>query len=721
MGPKKVNKQAAKRASKDAKKLKQEKKAAKKHNKQLGEGGKNDDLDAILAQIEAEEKEQETKSKTTIVNFKTEISPRAHFTAIPLSNGAEVVIFGGEYYNGTHVQVYKELFRVNLMKFGKNVDNKDTNLTKSVVNETCLELNLDYSSSSSLPNKIIDDDHNVTNNSIRQLITPKSPRPRCSHQSVFFNNCIYMFGGEFATKDSFIHYGDLWRLNCKTWLWEEVKTTGKPPSVRSGHRMVVYRGHIICFGGFHDSFREIRYFNDLYILSLKTLKWEKVTYEYNDIHPLPRSAPIFHCFESLQGAFLFGGYAKSSDKGKVYTDSWWLDLQPLAKGQKPKWEAIVKKGSYPLQRSGMSSAVYKQQLYVFGGVHDEDQFASIRSYFFNDLHCFDANRKRWYKVTIGAKKKNQNKGDTNFNESQIVNNPISDINDDNDSDKGNSDDDVDVSKKPSKFYDNSDSDHGNEFVYIDRDGKLVKMELNEADEFVQNEKDNLLEKAHKILRENNEEEVKSPIKKKKKRKKDMISENYDEEDNINNLKKDKKENDVSDLDDVNNNSQQNQPIIEAKNKGIIASDMLGTLDAEFMPCPRINAQCFFRGSTFYIWGGLVEVGKVEVTLDDVWSVDILKRNQWNQLYKGSLDTQVWLDDNDDEKDDQNNNIIDENDVVQYILHHSSSYESDDEENQNQSDSELSTALEEVRLDDNINRIDIFERKKGHIYACQTIL
>lgn len=33
----------------------------------------------------------------------------------------------------------------------------------------------------------------------------------------------------------------------------------------------------MVFGGFHDTLRETRYFNDVHVLNLQTLRWSKVT------------------------------------------------------------------------------------------------------------------------------------------------------------------------------------------------------------------------------------------------------------------------------------------------------------------------------------------------------------------------------------------------------------------------------------------------------------
>lgn len=52
-------------------------------------------------------------------------------------------------------------------------------------------------------------------NEWRQIESPNTPPPRCSHQAAFFRDHLYVLGGEFATTEQFYHYKDLWRLDVK--------------------------------------------------------------------------------------------------------------------------------------------------------------------------------------------------------------------------------------------------------------------------------------------------------------------------------------------------------------------------------------------------------------------------------------------------------------------------------------------------------------------------
>lgn len=60
--------------------------------------------------------------------------------------------------------------------------------------------------------------------------------------------------------------------HAKTNAWENLEMNGKTPSARSGHRMVVWRNQLVLFGGFYETSRETKWFNDLYVMNFQDLK-----------------------------------------------------------------------------------------------------------------------------------------------------------------------------------------------------------------------------------------------------------------------------------------------------------------------------------------------------------------------------------------------------------------------------------------------------------------
>lgn len=186
--------------------LKQQKTATKRTKKEIKESGE-DDIESILAEYAA----RDAARVAVTIAICPQPSPRSNCSMTVLPSG-EVLMFGGEFCDGETTSVYNELYRWNLEK-----------------------------------------------NEWKSIESLNTPPPRCSHQAVYFKDKVYIFGGEYATLDQFHHYRDLWELDLKTSTWREIKATGDCPSARSGHRMVVWRGFIVLFGGFYEALREVNF------------------------------------------------------------------------------------------------------------------------------------------------------------------------------------------------------------------------------------------------------------------------------------------------------------------------------------------------------------------------------------------------------------------------------------------------------------------------------
>ena len=47
----------------------------------------------------------------------------------------------------------------------------------------------------------------------------------------------------------------------------------------------------------------------------------------------------------------------------------------------------------------------------------------------------------------------------------------------------------------------------------------------------------------------------------------------------------------------------------------------------------MNTQLTIKSGIMYLYGGILEQGERTYTLNDLWSVDIKKMNQWNRINK----------------------------------------------------------------------------------------
>ncbi|XP_023392422.1 kelch domain-containing protein 4 isoform X1 [Pteropus vampyrus] len=323
-----------------------------------------EDLEALIAHFQTLD-----AKKTQIVETPcSPPSPRlnASFSAHPEKD--ELILFGGEYFNGQKTFLYNELYIYNIRK------------------DTWTKVEI-----------------------------PNPPPRRCAHQAVVVPQCggqLWIFGGEFASPngEQFYHYKDLWVLHLATKTWEQVRSPGGP-SGRSGHRMVAWKRQLILFGGFHESTRDYIYYNDVYAFNLDTFTWSKLS--PLGTGPTPRSG----CQMSVtpQGSIvIYGGYSKQRvkkdvDKGTQHSDMFLLKSEEGKEGRWI-WTRINPSGAKPIPRSGFSVAMApNHQTLLFGGVCDEEEEESLEGDFLNDLHFYDAIKNRWFAGQLKGPKSEKRK------------------------------------------------------------------------------------------------------------------------------------------------------------------------------------------------------------------------------------------------------------------------------------------------------------------------
>eukprot|EP00965_Chrysotila_dentata_P158159 5225723-Pleurochrysis_carterae.AAC.1 len=71
-----------------------------------------------------------------------------------------------------------------------------------------------------------------------------------------------------------------------------------------------------------------------------------------------------------------------------------------------------------------------------------------------------------------------------------------------------------------------------------------------------------------------------------------------------------------------------------------------------MPCPRMNCAAALRGSLLFVYGGLYEPEEQsEITLNDMWSLDLAKLDRWNCLHAGNAPEESIVREASDDDDD----------------------------------------------------------------------
>ncbi|KAI9087591.1 hypothetical protein K1719_030461 [Acacia pycnantha] len=501
-------------------KEKTEKKTAKAEEKRARRETKNfspeDDIDAILLSIQ---KEEAKKKEVHVEDNVPAPSPRSNctLTVNPLKE-TELILYGGEFYNGNKTFVYGDLYRYDVEK---------------------MEWKL--------------------------ISSPNSPPPRSAHQAVAWKNYVYIFGGEFTSpnQERFHHYKDFWMLDLKTNQWEQLNLKGSP-SPRSGHRMVLYKHKIIVFGGFYDTLREVRYYNDLFVFDLDQFKWQEIKPKPGVMWPSGRSG--FQLFVYQDEIFLYGGYSKEvssdkniSEKGIVHSDMWSLDPKTW------EWNKVKKSGMPPGPRAGFSMCVHKRRAVLFGGVVDmEVEGDKMMSLFLNELYGFQLDNNRWYPLELRKEKLTKDK--LKKNERKPINNV---------DDKTNPQLEAGEENEDSECQE----EESNVGVNFDNLSQIIKSNMTIADSATAESERNLLESG-------------------------------------------------------------------------VSLDAQSSLPEVVKPCGRINSCMAVGRDTLYLYGGTMEIKDQEITLDDMYTLNLSKLDEWKCIKPASDSEWVEVSDDDNEDDDE---------------------------------------------------------------------
>lgn len=599
------SKKLALQAKKDAKADKAARKRAKK-DARTDTGEILDDLPPEGASLDdllqAYRKRDIQGSKPIVETLEGFPAPRGNFSMTVNEDNQkggkqEVFIFGGEYFNGVETLVVDHLFKWTF------------NASKASASEQ----------------------HEWKQ--ILMPVTAPSPPARCAHSAVYYNNALYVFGGELATTDHYHHYKDLWKYDITQQSWSELTAkVGSVPSARSGHSAVVWKHYMVVFGGFYEAMKDTpRWFNDVFVFNLKTEQWMDIPYSKLGNRPEPRSAcnvGVVNDKMILQGGFskLPNSAMAGGKETKVHTDGWSLNLKPILQDKPPTWEKLLSSAASsaaaqqqllqaannqsrnPNGRSACASATYKNKLLVFGGVIDAElMHHKVDSVFFPDLFCLEVEpRPKWYPLKV-ARKPAQAAAAAGASAEEDEKEEESDDDDDDMIIEENEEEDT--APQPSGW--NIDKLRENMFAFTDGAGNLVYERIAES-------------KANTISDDEEEKEE---------TKEEEESDEEEEETKSGDKQQSKKKGPAE---------ENSKPITSSSVMVLDPTTNTPQAVQRDEPLPRIKCGAIVNKNTLFIYGGLVEIGDREVTLDDMWSLDLKKRSQWKCLFPGTMHQQVWV-------------------------------------------------------------------------------
>lgn len=599
-----IEKKAALEARKEAKAEKAARKRLQKENGGFVDDNDEDDggnpqeqLDSLLKQYETADKASTT---TTVETLKSFPLPRANATLTLYEDtkkkNAELYLFGGEYFDGVENNFLDHLVKYDIGK-----------------------------------------------NEWKQIRCPVTPPPRCAHSCVYYNHAFYVFGGELSRAEQFYHYKDLWRYDIKEQKWEEIKPSkavGSHPTARSGHVAVVWKNFMILFGGFFEANKETpRWYNDVYVMNLQTQQWLDIPHSKLAIRPEARSA----CNAAVIGDDLVvhGGFSKLSkstlqrqkadeldvvSETKVHTDAWILHLRPLLEEKPPTWERLTSTvqrtartvNRSPNGRAAMASSGYKNRMIAFGGVFDtEAMHHKVHSVFYNDMYAMDVERRKWFPLVVREKTAATCRKKDTTNTVTTKEESSADEASENEMEEAELNDEEGNDATPKESAWDLRKLRSNMFAFIDGNGNVVYEKPDDSDDDIPSSKTKstkaAVQGAEKETKGDAEDEQEDP-----RNKAAMLGGAFDW------------------MSDAAHQGMTNSSVIKLNPKTKQPEAVL-----RVDPLPRINACMTVSANTLFLYGGLLEVGDREITLDDMWTLDLKKRQSWECIWPGTMHKQVW--------------------------------------------------------------------------------
>lgn len=105
------------------------------------------------------------------------------------------------------------------------------------------------------------------------------PEARTQHSTVFYNGCLYLFGGRYAAPEGHCPYvNDLWKFDLSTETWTRVQYSGLPPQPRESHTVTVIGDNMFVFGGGIPTAKRDEYFftDDAYAFDFRDYTWRSL-------------------------------------------------------------------------------------------------------------------------------------------------------------------------------------------------------------------------------------------------------------------------------------------------------------------------------------------------------------------------------------------------------------------------------------------------------------
>lgn len=458
-----------------------------------------------------------------------------------------------------------------------------------------------------------------------QNVEPPSPRAAFTMVANTANEDeLIFFGGERYTGDRAAFFNDLYVYNVEKKTWTRYDSPNRPPP-RSSHAVAVHRNMMYIFGGefSNPSLSQYRHYRDLWRLDLSDMSWERI-----DIRGGPTARSGHRMCVVDNKLVVFGGFFDTGFENKYLNDMHCIDLSL----DELKWKKIETSAVdiVPSPRSGFQWVVLGSEVFLYGGYCKEivskaktmshkgkkkggsviEEAMVARGVVLSDCYKLSGENLKWQKVKRSGYGPSLRAG---FAMTLHKRNVVL---------FGGVEDDETEEEMESIF-------HNDMFALnLDRK-KWFPMTLRKK-------------KEKKGRRRRKKTENEGP---------EGVTMELDEV--------------SASIPDSRVSEDEHDDDEERELDTTALEAALMEKEDEAMPCPRFNAAIAVQKNVMYIVGGVIEKGEEEITLDDIWAIDLNKLDEFCEIKTLSQECSEWVrsDEEDEDGDDSDNDEMEEGEEI----------------------------------------------------------
>ncbi|GAA6060520.1 hypothetical protein JCM10212_005601 [Sporobolomyces blumeae] len=491
------------------------------------------------------------------------------------------------------------------------------------------------------------DEHKVTEETIegppsRRANAVLTPSPVSEH--------LYLFGGEYYDGQTVELYADLYRYDPSKNEWRKF-TSPSQPGPRSAHQMVATPaggGKIWIFGGEFSAPNQssFHHYRDLWSFDIATSTWERWD---TKLRPSARSGHRMCVWKNY--IFLFGGFQDTGVRTSYLNDLWVWSLTDY------RWHQIEMRevDRKPPARSGFSFIPTPDGIVLYGGYTKKYEGKKVEGIALNDNWLLkipplaedgsmDFTKFKWEKRKNPGYAPNPTRSGCTMAFWAARNMGVLF--------GGVSDTDPDEETLESVFY--------NELFGYNTagHGRWISLPLKKKKKAGGGNKKKKAKQAAAAAAAAAEAEA---------RRRQEAGEDTEDEDERREREREERGSDDDDMDDDDDDGPKPWELAKIKKEEEVAQAEEDDPDdpEKSLPGPRYNAMLAVQRNTLYIYGGILENGDREYTLDDFFTLDLTKLDRYNCLRECVIETAEWHgsdsenDDDDDDDDDGSEGRSDE--------------------------------------------------------------